>query len=47
MKFTRQENHWAHLSFQAGGICVEGDRRGGFGFVFDQMEHRHAQLGSE
>ena len=33
----------AHLSFQAGEIWVEGERRGGFGFVFDHLEHRHAQ----
>ena len=24
---------------------MEGERRGGFGFVFDHMEHRHAQRG--
>ena len=33
------------FSFQAGEIWVEGERRGGFGFVLDQVEHRHAQRG--
>ena len=35
----------AHLSFQAGEIWVEGERRGGFGFVFDHVEHVQAQRG--
>ena len=26
---------------------MEGERRGGFGFVFDQVEHRHAQRGAD